>query len=308
MATAPPLPAVAQHCDNVLITTASDLRDPRAQLGAAQLIPTETFAEFRQQNESLRLMDRQIASFENAEQFEVWRTERSRRYYFEYGLESARASVLAAIQAERPDTLSVWEMCKRQEDDGTSPSLKAWVKSLTTNNATVIARRSGSTDGSLPMIEIISPTGLTTGDGTVSQNSVNGRSVIERIFTVQRQLSGDLQVQVRSNELVSSVVIPQISGGSSEPSRVVRRATGFFIESTQSTSARCVSPEAGMQFDLATLQIVVVRSTGSGRWNLLEKSPNRICVEVAGSVKLDPFKPRISSMAVEVRVMQVGAF
>ena len=242
--------------------------------------------------------------FENVEQFAAWRNEQSKRFYFEYGLESARAAILAAAQVDRPRLVSDWDQCRRQQHEGAASLLSAWITSLEASTATVIARWSGLTEGAPATVEVVSQAGLAPGDETLLRSASNGRTVLDRVIVVQRQSSGDLQIQVRSNDLSAGVAVPEVSGINVDQSRLIRKMVSFQVESVQGTLARCVTPETRMQFDLVTLQ---VRSSGNGAWSVVEKSPNRICVQVTGFVRFDPFKPRLNPTTVEVRVTQVGA-
>jgi hypothetical protein len=82
------------------------------------------------------------------------------------------------------------------------------------------------------------------------------------------------------------------------------------VESRESTRRECLIAKKDMRFDLETLSIWASTQGGTsgGTWNLVERGPSRICVEVIPfSQKLDPFRLRGNAgIAVTLKVMQIG--
>jgi hypothetical protein len=281
--------AGAATCDMILVEEALKRSAPDVQAAALQLVLTpDEFQQLRTDVPQVAIGSAQLKNVGSYTEFYEARTQLARRNTFVYGLDSARAAVIASVPLA---TLLQWSACVRQTATAQGVlGLYAWISNLTPpRNAEVSVV--WSSNNREPVTVSARKIGT---DGFQQSFRVNPGEPVS--FSIERENQADKGLVISAEGTFVTVVIPGSSATSTQiavdplqferklwqsPSILLRSAGGSI-----SNSVKCIEPEDGWSFEPYSARVVIsakgddLSGAGASLANIIARTPQRICFEL----------------------------
>jgi hypothetical protein len=152
---------------------------------------------------------------------------------------------------------------------------------LSSDQAVLVVRYSGEQrEASSPDIAIEQNTIEVINNEITPPENRGERRVIDRLVTVGRPVKSDIRVRATVLGFSATVVVPVKEIEKSTIAPIARVASFYQFSTLDESKIQCVTPKSEMQFDVSTIDYSI-KYTEFGTFNFVEKSPNRICLQMA---------------------------